>query len=49
MWIIILGIICEAIIGGYTTCWFYPQNKWYSLVVALLTIAIMLGTWTTLK
>ena len=48
MWIIIIGIICEFLIGGYITYWIYSQNSkniYIAIAIALLTIAICMGTW----
>ena len=47
MWIIIVGIICEIILGGYVTYWLWKtyENKWPGIATILLTVALALGTW----
>ena len=51
MWILIFAIICEFIVGAYSTYWLYKYtacNKIIVSICALLTIAICLGTWSNL-
>lgn len=51
MWIIILAIICELILGFYAAYLVYQYDKrynWYAIGIILLTISIVINTYRTL-
>lgn len=47
-WIVILGMICELLIGGGITCYFYKEHKIAAIILGLFTIAVLLTSYRTL-
>ena len=47
-WIVILGMICEFLIGGGLTCYLYKEHKTAAVITALFTIAVLLTSYQTL-